>query len=64
MRRRAPCLTLPGEVVDPRIGHRHHHLGEWRRDPTERLEGRLPGVGIAIEDEHDREGRLAMERRR
>ncbi len=32
-----------------------------RRDLAERLDGGLAGLGVAVEDEHDRERRLAVE---
>ena len=45
----------------PDVRHRHDELGHRRRDLAERLDGRLAGFRIAVEDEHDRQRRLAVE---
>ena len=61
VRRRTRVLGVLEHLVDARVRHRHDQLGHRRRDLAERLDRGLPGLGVAVEDEHDRQRRLAVE---
>ena len=64
-RRCAPGLRCSApfmHLVDPRVRHRQDELGHRRGDLPERLERRRAVLGVAVVDEHDRQGRLEVDR--
>ena len=61
---RARLLGVLEELVDAHVRHRHDELGHRRRDLAEGLDRGLTGFRVAVEDEHDRERRLAVQLRR